>query len=162
MQKNIHARCLCQDLIEEQKRGLIMNHAVRPSVTSDDPRKQTYILSLTSYGHLSVRAKNSFNIYCLKCLTSSDLNWPLVSLNDHKNQRLISNFVLSYDLCLHAKMMPIGSIYILVSWKLKIDIKVILENNQYLSFQPSVATIDIISSDQFENGSSGRYMCINT
>ena len=51
-----------------------MNHAVRPSVTSDDLRKQTYILSLTSYENLSVRAKNSVNIYCFKCLTSSDLN----------------------------------------------------------------------------------------
>ncbi|CAL4069456.1 unnamed protein product, partial [Meganyctiphanes norvegica] len=32
------------------------------------------------------------------------------------------------------------------------------ENNHYLSFQPSVTSIDIKSSDQFENGSSSRYV----
>ncbi|CAL4061098.1 unnamed protein product [Meganyctiphanes norvegica] len=83
--------------------GLLMNHTVRPPVTSDDHREQTYVLSLTSYGHLNICAKYSVHIYCFNFFMSSDLNRPLVTLNAHRRQILISNFILSHNLCLHAK-----------------------------------------------------------
>ena len=71
--KMIHSGYLCQVLIEEQKIGLLMKHTVRPPVTSNNLGEQTYILRLTSYGNLSICAKNNIHIYCFKFFTSIDL-----------------------------------------------------------------------------------------
>ena len=63
--------------------GLLMKHTVRPPVTSYDLREQIYLISLTSYGHLSIFAtKKNQSIYIalifLPVVSSIDL-WCLES-----------------------------------------------------------------------------------
>ena len=73
MQTNIQARYSYLVLIDEQKIDLLMRCIDRPIVTSDDLGEQSYILRLTSYGHLSICAKQIIHTYCFNFLTSIDL-----------------------------------------------------------------------------------------